>query len=146
MFRRSILAFGFTLLPVLAIMASAVTLADTMTFEIYADAKGEYRWRLLDKDGKNVANSGQGYGKKADCKAMVSNFKDDISKYAFETYKDNSMQTRFRLKAKNGNVVGASTSGFEKEDDAKKVIEAIQKGTKTAEIKEIEGKDDGKKK
>ena len=57
--------------------------------------------------GTNVANSGQGYGKKVDCKKMVENFKDDISKYTFEVYEDNKKQQRFRLKAKNSNVVGS---------------------------------------
>lgn len=135
MLRRSFLAA--LVLPVVALTAIA---ADTMTFELYADAKGEFRWRLLDKDGTNVANSGQGYAKKADCAKMVENFKEDISKYSFETYADNAKKSRFRMKAKNGNVVGSSTGAYDSDADAKKAIDAIQKGTKTATVKEVEKK------
>ena len=30
-------------------------------FELYADAKGEYRWRLKASNGQVVATGGQGY-------------------------------------------------------------------------------------
>src|SRR6187551_317718 len=75
-------------------------------FELYPDAKDEYRWRLKDGDEKLVATSGQGYKAKADAKRMVENFKADISKYTFETYEDAKGQTRWRLNAKNGQSVG----------------------------------------
>lgn len=109
-----------------------------MSFEIFTDAKGEFRWRLLDGEGTNVANSGQGYGKKADAKKMVENFKADISKYTFEVYEDNKKEQRFRLKAKNGNTVGSSTGSFKTKDEAEKAVEAIKKGAKDAAITEKE--------
>jgi len=79
-----------------------------------------------------VATSGQGYKAKADCLKMVDNFKADISKYKFELYEDNSKKSRFRMKASNGNVVGSSTSGYDKKADAENVIDAIKKGAKGA--------------
>ncbi|QEH35323.1 hypothetical protein OJF2_38740 [Aquisphaera giovannonii] len=36
-------------------------------FTVYKDAKGEYRWRLLAKNSKIVADSGEGYKTKASC-------------------------------------------------------------------------------
>jgi uncharacterized protein YegP (UPF0339 family) len=132
--RRTWLAF--TLLLVGGPLASAAD--KKMSFEIYADAKGEFRWRLLDGEGTNVANSGQGYGKKADAKKMVENFKADISKYTFEVYEDNKKEQRFRLKAKNGNTVGSSTSSFKTKAEAEKAVEAITKGAKDAKITEKE--------
>ena len=30
-------------------------------FELYKDAKGEYRWRLIASNGQIIANSGEGY-------------------------------------------------------------------------------------
>lgn len=137
MFTRRSLFAALLALPLAAALASA---ADKMTFELYADAKDEFRWRLLDTDGKNVANSGQGYGKKADCKKMVENFKADISKYNFEVYEDNKKESRFRMKAKNGNVVGASTGSYKTKADAETAIKAIEKGVKDAAVKEIEKK------
>jgi uncharacterized protein YegP (UPF0339 family) len=125
----------FLLGLVAAICAGNMAIAadKKMTFEIYPDAKMEYRWRLRDADDKIVATSGQGYKAKADCTKMVDNFKADISKYTFEVYEDNSKKSRFRMKASNGNVVGSSSSGYEKKADAEKVIDAIKKGAKDAD-------------
>ena len=38
------------------------------TFEIYQDARKEYRWRLKAANGQVIATSGQGYKAKADCR------------------------------------------------------------------------------
>ena len=38
-----------------------------MTFYIYKDARGEWRWRLEATNNKIIANSGEGYENKADC-------------------------------------------------------------------------------
>ncbi len=38
------------------------------TFEIYQDARKEYRWRLKAGNGQVIATSGQGYKAKADCR------------------------------------------------------------------------------
>src|SRR4051812_1608091 len=38
-----------------------------LTFEVYHDAKKEYRWRLKSANGQVVATSGEGYKAKADC-------------------------------------------------------------------------------
>jgi uncharacterized protein YegP (UPF0339 family) len=37
------------------------------SFLIYKDAKGEYRWRFQAANTKIIADSGEGYKKKADC-------------------------------------------------------------------------------
>lgn len=132
--RRNWLALSLCLVGVPLVAAAD----KKMAFEIYSDAKGEFRWRLLDGEGTNVATSGQGYGKKADAKKMVENFKDDISKYTFEVYEDNKKEQRFRLKAKNGNTVGSSTGSFKTKDEAEKAVEAIKKGAKAATITEKE--------
>ncbi len=42
-----------------------------MTFEVYKDAKGEFRWRLKASNGQIVATGGQGYSAKADCKHAI---------------------------------------------------------------------------
>lgn len=110
--------------------------ADGMfVFELYPDAKDEYRWRL--KDGDQVlATSGQGYKAKADAKKMVDNFTADIAKYKFETYEDAKKQTRWKMLAKNGQTVGSSAKGYKTADEAEKAIEAVKKGAKGAKVVE----------
>lgn len=43
-----------------------------MKFHIYRDAKGEYRWHLVARNGKVIAASGEGYVKRAHCKAQIT--------------------------------------------------------------------------
>ena len=42
-----------------------------MKFQIYLDKNSEYRWRLRARNGKIVADSGEGYKKKASCKKAI---------------------------------------------------------------------------
>jgi uncharacterized protein len=36
-------------------------------FEVYKDAKDEWRWRLEASNGQTIATSGEGYSSKASC-------------------------------------------------------------------------------
>lgn len=40
---------------------------NTARFEVFKDAKGEWRWHLLAANNKIVATSGEGYKNRADC-------------------------------------------------------------------------------
>ncbi len=40
-------------------------------FELYSDAKGEYRWRLVAPNGQAIASSGEGYKAKDSAKAGI---------------------------------------------------------------------------
>jgi uncharacterized protein YegP (UPF0339 family) len=42
-----------------------------MTFSIYKDSVGQYRWRLRAANGRIIADSGEGYISKADCQAGI---------------------------------------------------------------------------
>ncbi len=42
-----------------------------MTYYIYKDANGEWRWRLRPSNNRIIANSGEGYRNKADCIAAI---------------------------------------------------------------------------
>jgi uncharacterized protein len=41
------------------------------TFRIYRDASGEWRWRLVARNHRVVADSGEGYGRRTDCARAV---------------------------------------------------------------------------
>ena len=42
-----------------------------MTFYIYKDAVGHYRWRLYAVNNRIIADSGEGYYNKSDCLAAI---------------------------------------------------------------------------
>ncbi len=40
-------------------------------FQIYKDAKGEFRWRLKASNNETIATSGEGYTTKQNCKKGI---------------------------------------------------------------------------
>jgi uncharacterized protein YegP (UPF0339 family) len=52
----------------------------TLTFEVYKDAKGEFRWRLKATNSEPIANSGEGYKAKSDCLHAIDLIKEGASK------------------------------------------------------------------
>ena len=51
-----------------------------MKFEIYADAGGHYRWRLVASNGQTVASSGESFASKANARRAAENVKDNAGK------------------------------------------------------------------
>jgi uncharacterized protein YegP (UPF0339 family) len=64
--------------------ALATTEAAGLTFEIYEDAKKEFRWRLKASNGQVIATSGQGYKAKADCRHGIELIQKEASKAKVE--------------------------------------------------------------
>jgi len=44
-------------------------------FELYKDARGEFRWRLVATNGQTIASSGEGYKSKDSAKAGIESVK-----------------------------------------------------------------------
>ena len=44
-------------------------------FEVYADTKGEFRWRLVASNGQTIATGGEGYKTKASAKEGIESVK-----------------------------------------------------------------------
>jgi uncharacterized protein len=44
-------------------------------FELYKDAKSEFRWRLIATNGQTIATSGEGYKTKESAKAGIESVK-----------------------------------------------------------------------
>ena len=51
-----------------------------MRFEIYPDASGSYRWRLIASNGQTVASSGESFASKANARRAAENVKDNAGK------------------------------------------------------------------
>ena len=45
------------------------------TFEVYRDAAGEYRWRLVHDNGNVIADSGEGYASRAKARQGLESVK-----------------------------------------------------------------------
>lgn len=53
-------------------------------FELYKDAKGEFRWRLVAPNGQTIATSGEGYKAKDSAKAGIESVKKSAATAAIE--------------------------------------------------------------
>jgi uncharacterized protein YegP (UPF0339 family) len=104
-------------------------------FETYVDSAGEYRFRLKAPNGENILAS-EGYKSKAGCSNGIESVKKNSQlDERYESYEDRGGKYRFRLKAANGEVIGAS-EGYSSEASCKAGIESVKRWAKEAEIKE----------
>ena len=55
--------------PVKAVASSRPS--TVMSFEVFKDARGEWRWRLTAPNGRSIAASGEGYKNKKDCLSAI---------------------------------------------------------------------------
>jgi len=55
-----------------------------MVVEFYKDKKGEWRWRVVAKNGKIVADSGEGYKRPSAAKSAWSRFENAVFEGWFE--------------------------------------------------------------
>lgn len=53
-----------------------------MKFQIYQDAAGEWRWRAKARNGEIMADSAEGYTRKADLKIALALFINDTRQHA----------------------------------------------------------------
>ena len=111
--------------------------AGGLTFELYKDAGGEFRWRLKAANGQVLATPGQGYKAKADAKNGVDRIKKDAAdKLKFEVYEDKKMGHRFRIKAANGQTIGTSSESYKAKADADRAVEMVKAGAADAKVED----------
>ncbi len=48
-----------------------------MKFQIYADAGGNFRWRLMASNGQTVASSGESFSSKGSARRAAENVRDN---------------------------------------------------------------------
>jgi uncharacterized protein YegP (UPF0339 family) len=109
--------------------------SDQLKFQVYQDTQQAYRWRLVTTDEKNpkvLATGGQGYKAKADCLHGVKIIQDGSAKLNYEVYQDNGGDYRWRAKSSNGQVVGASASGYKTKADCDSAVDVVKKGAAKA--------------
>jgi uncharacterized protein YegP (UPF0339 family) len=71
-----------------------------MNYEMYADARGEWRWSLQSGNGRKIANSGEGYKNKQDCLAAIELVKSSM----FAEVRELAPQARIGLMKSSGSA------------------------------------------
>lgn len=123
-------------------------------FEFYQDSANEWRWRLKDENDHIVADSGEGYKDKADCKKGSELFttlgvdapERKVVQYAaseggpaYEYFLDDKGKWRWHFQARNNKIIADSGSKtFLSEADVKAGIAKVR-----ALLKSLSGGNDG---
>lgn len=99
---------------------------DPVGFELYADDAGNYRWRLLHRNGNILADSGEGYASRSNARRAVETVrKVAADQENFDLYEDAADETRWRLVAGNGETVADSGEGYASRSNAEDAVERV---------------------
>ena len=113
------------------------------TVETYKDGKNEWRWRVKASNGQIIGASTEGYGREGTAKSNLQTLpkycreidvktasaqpdpRPEGATLPLEFYKDNADEWRWRITAGNGQIVHASTEGYNAKATAKSNLEGL---------------------
>jgi len=113
---------------------------DPTGFEVYRDAAGEWRWRLVHRNGNVLADGGEGYTRRNDATRAVDRVRDrggadgDLE---YEVYEDDAGEYRWRLLAGNGEILGDSGEGYDSRSGAEDAVERVQGYAPDADVLDV---------
>jgi len=105
-------------------------------FEVYQDARSEYRFRLKAINGQKILAS-EGYSAKASCmngiESVRTNSQDDSK---IDRKVSSNGKHYFNLKASNGQVIGTSEM-YESSSGMENGIESVKTNAPSAPVEEV---------
>jgi uncharacterized protein YegP (UPF0339 family) len=113
--------------------------ADPTAYEVYQDSADEWRWRLIHKNGRILADGGEGYVSRSGARDAVDRVRTalDGDEYDSEVFEDNAGKYRWRLEASNGEIVADSGQGFTEDRGARDSIERVEGHSTDAAVLDI---------
>jgi uncharacterized protein YegP (UPF0339 family) len=99
---------------------------DPVSFEVYRDNAGEWRWRLVHQNSNIIAAASEGYTRRRDAHRSVETVQVTLGDDAFEVYEDAGGDHRWRLTAANNEVIATSGEGYSSEAEAHEAVERVQ--------------------
>ena len=118
---------------------------DPTAFEVYSDAGGEWRWRLIHENGNILADSGEGYSSRSKARQGLDSVRSNVgdapvrtldeaddgepagsANATFELYEDKGGAYRWRLRHRNGNIIADSGEGYTSKSSAEDAIERVR--------------------
>ena len=137
--------------PDLAVPSEDEEIDSTATFELFEDDAGEWRWRLRHDNGEIIADSGEGYASKSNAKRALSRIREHVAAAdylrvdptAFELFRDNAGEWRWRLIHENGNVLADSGEGYSSRSKARQGAESVRSNAANAAVAEGDGEPSG---
>lgn len=130
--------------------------ASKATFERYEDNAGQWRWRLVHRNGNIIADSSEGYASKQKMTQGLESVKEngpgayvvDKSKEddeapdeggssaTFELYADKAAKWRWRLVHDNGEIISDCGQGYSSKQKAKQGLRSVQTNARGAPVED----------
>ena len=115
-------------------------------FVIITAKNGEFTFNLKASNGEVILTASETYTTMSACENGIASVKNNSGVHIedqtrgesqknpkYELYKDKAGEFRFRLKAKNGEIIAAS-EGYVKKDSCKNGIESVRKNAPDAPV------------
>jgi amphi-Trp domain-containing protein len=131
--------------------------ASKATAELYEDAEGKHRWRLVHDNGNIIADSAEGYASRQKAEQGLDSVRKnapgayvvDLSKdeepdaeggsdATFELYEDGQGKYRWRLVHDNGNIISDSGQGYASKQKARQGLDSVRKNVPGAPVERVE--------
>ncbi len=105
-------------------------------YELYEDEAGEWRWRLLHRNGDVLADSGEGYTRKDNARKGLESVRNnaaeadhlELDPTGFEVFEDEGSEWRWRLLHRNGDVLADSGEGYSSRSNVDRAIDNVREG------------------
>ncbi|WP_123619987.1 HVO_2922 family protein [Halorubrum sp. CSM-61] len=126
---------------------------DPTAFEVFRDAGGEWRWRLIHENGNVLADSGEGYSSRSKARQGLDSVRSNAAdaalevdgeeresgdgNAAFELYEDAAEEYRWRLRHRNGNVIADSGEGYASRSNARDAIGRVREYGPDADVLDV---------
>jgi uncharacterized protein YegP (UPF0339 family) len=102
-------------------------------FQLYRDRRKEYRWRLRARNNRVIADSGEGYARKVDCKhgiALVRQMGE------VEIYQDRRAAYRWRFPATNRRIIADSGEGYSRRSNCTRAVSTTRRVAADARLED----------
>jgi len=126
---------------------------DPTAFEVFRDAGGEWRWRLIHENGNVLADSGEGYSSRSKARQGLDSVRSNAADAAldtdgeesesgsgnatFELYEDAAEEYRWRLRHRNGNIIADGGEGYASKSNARDAIGRVREYAPDADVLEV---------
>ena len=131
--------------PDVAVPTEDAEVASQATFELFEDAEGGWRWRLVHENGNVIGDSGEGYASKSNAKRAMNRVREHVAgadylridPAAFEIYRDAAGDHRWRLVHENGNVLADSGEGYSSRAKARQGLDSVRSNAPDADVETV---------
>jgi uncharacterized protein YegP (UPF0339 family) len=111
---------------------------DPTGFETYRDRAGQWRWRLVHRNGNILADSGEGYTRRRNARRAIDRIRGDLDELTFEPFEDNAGEYRWRLVSPNGETMADSGEGYADRRGVEEAIERIEEYAPEASVLDVD--------